>query len=212
VTGRKRATDRIDLYREHNAEYVASQRPAIVEVGPARYLVAAGKGVPGGPEFQSAMGSLFRAGYTLKFLYRARGHDFKVPGPEGVWGVRLERGPFQVKNLAKTPWRLVIRLPEFVTKADLRVALHRLAEKGRTGPVEVALEPFREGTCVQMLHVGPYADEGRTIRVMIAFAREHRLSIVGPHHEIYLSDPRRVPPARLRTILRLGVKKIGPRH
>jgi hypothetical protein len=204
---RPRRGDKLDLYRGHKDEYAAPQEPAVVKVGPALYLVVAGKGSPGGPEFRSAMGSLFGAAYTLKFLHKARGRDFKVSGPEGLWGAPPRDGPFRMADLAKLPWRLILRVPEFVTKADLAAALQQLAKKGRAGGDRVTLERLREGTCVQMLHVGPYSTEPRTVRAIDAFARSEGFSVVGPHHEIYLSDPRRVAPGRLRTILRYPIRK-----
>lgn len=211
MTGRKSSRDKVDLYQEHKGEYAASQEPAMVKVGPALYLVAAGQGSPGGPEFLSAMGSLFGAAYTLKFLFKAQGRDFKVSGPEGLWANPTTGHAIRMEDLAKLPWRLMIRVPEFVRKTDLTAALQRLAEKGKSGHDEVTLERIREGTCVQMLHIGPYSEEWRTVQSMVDLSRERGLSVVGPHHEIYLSDPRRVSPARLKTILRLGVKKARPR-
>lgn len=204
---RTRRGGKIDLYRDHKEEYAASEQPAIVQVGPALYLTVVGKGSPGGPEFQSAMGSLFGAAYTLKFLHKARGRDFKVSGPEGLWGAPPRSGPFRMEDLAKLPWRLILRVPEFVTNADLRATLQQLAKKGKAGGDRVTLERLREGTCVQMLHVGPYSTEPRTVKALGIFARGEGFSLVGPHHEIYLSDPRRVAPSRLRTVLRYPVRK-----
>jgi len=103
-------------------------------------------------------------------------------------------------------WKLIIRVPDFIVAKDLKETVATLKEKGK--PPEVAnvkLETLDEGQCVQMLHVGPYSKEGETISQMLALAQEKRLSCRGCHHEIYLSDPRRVPPQRLRTILRLPV-------
>ena len=105
-------------------------------------------------------------------------------------------------------WRLLIRTPEFVTAEELAKAVAVLREKGKGGPVqEVRLESLAEGLCVQMLHVGPYDREGETVEVMKAYAEQNSLKFHGRHHEIYLSDPRRVPPERLKTILRQPVTK-----
>jgi hypothetical protein len=196
-----------DLYREHKAEYAAHRNPAIMKVGPASYLVAAGKGSPGGPEFGLAIGSLFGAAYTLKFRHKAKGRDFKVSGLEGLWDVPPFGGPPKAKDLTKMSWRLMLRVPEFVTRSDVKSTNHRLAKKGKTSGEEVTLERVREGTCVQALHVGPYSEERGTVQSMIASASDSGYAIMGPLHEIYLSDPRRVPPARLRTILRFSVRK-----
>jgi hypothetical protein len=180
----------------------------MIKVGPAQYLVVAGEGAPGGPAFQSAMGSLIGTAYTLKFLCKAKGRDFKVPAPEGLWNFPTGSGPIRMANFAKLPWRLILRVPEFSTSSDVTAAIRQLAAKGKVGGGRVTLRRIREGSCVQMLHVGPYLEEWRTVRAIDAWARGEGLSVVGPHHEIYLSDPRRVAPGRLKTILRLGVKKV----
>ena len=95
-------------------------------------------------------------------------------------------------------------MPDFISAKDLKDTIAALKEKGKE-TADVKLETLAEGQCVQMLHMGPYSTEGETISQMLALAAEKGLSCHGLHHEIYLSDPRRVPPERLRTILRLPV-------
>ena len=103
-------------------------------------------------------------------------------------------------------WRLLIRTPEFVAAKELAAAAAKLIAKGKPAEVnQVKLETIDEGRCVQMLHIGPYDREGDTVAGMGAFAGEHGLKFAGPHHEIYISDPRRVAPEKLKTILRLPV-------
>jgi hypothetical protein len=97
-------------------------------------------------------------------------------------------------------------VPEFITARDLKQTGATLKEKGKEPAAEVRLETLREGRCVQVLHTGPYADEPATVTRMKALVEGQGLSFVGPHHEIYLSDPRRVAPEKLRTILRMPVK------
>ena len=105
-------------------------------------------------------------------------------------------------------WRMMIRTPEMVKAGDLKKAASVLIDKGKSPSVnDVELQAISEGRCVQMLHVGPYDKEGETIEVMQEFALEQGLEFHGLHHEIYLSDPRRVPPERLKTILRQPVRK-----
>ena len=100
----------------------------------------------------------------------------------------------------------MIRIPDFIRASDVKSAVKRLKEKGKADEVDrVKLETIKEGKCVQMLHVGPYANEGETVTRMIEHAQQSGLTCRGRHHEIYLSDPRRVAPAKLRTILRLPV-------
>jgi hypothetical protein len=104
-------------------------------------------------------------------------------------------------------WKVLIRMPAFVTAADVQAARKHLRARGKGKAVaQVRLERLAEGRCVQMLHVGPYADEGPTMDAMLAFAKAKGLRFTGKHHEIYRSDPRRVKPAKLRTILRHPVR------
>ena len=101
----------------------------------------------------------------------------------------------------------MIRVPDFITAVDVADAVATLRQRHKPPEVaEVGLETFAEGLCIQMLHVGPYSEESETIARMEAYAQEKGLSLHGRHHEIYLSDPRRVPEERLRTILRRPVR------
>jgi hypothetical protein len=192
---------KIDLFREHRDEYAMPKAPALVHVGAGRYLSVEGHGAPSGEAFQKAMGALYGTAYTLKFAMKERGRDFKVASSEGLWSA--DGGAPLAMTKPKTTWRwkLLIRVPDFVTVKDARDALEALRAKKGPQP-HVALETLREGDAVQMLHVGTYADEPRTLAKMDEFVRERKLRYRGAHHEIYLSDPRRVPSARLRTILR----------
>jgi hypothetical protein len=111
------------------------------------------------------------------------------------------------KPRAQWSWTLMIRTPLFVTSAELKSAIKTQLAKGKPAEIKnVTLRNLREGHCVQMLHVGPYTDEGRTWEAMQGFAQSKGFAFAGPHHEIYLSDPRRVSAAKLRTILRKPVR------
>ena len=198
--------EKIDLFREHRAEYSLEREPHLVTVGSGKYLTVTGSGTPADPEFQRKLGALYGCAYTIKFQGKARGHDFKVGALEGLWWT-TERGAIAfVAPDASWRWKLLIRVPTFVTAAAVRAALVELKAKGRP-TAAVKLETLREGRSVQALHVGAYGDEPATLAKMDAFARAHRLRFRGRHHEIYLSDPRRVPARRLRTILRHPVAR-----
>jgi len=198
------AAKKLDLYKEHKAEYVAPKKPVLVKTKPAKYLTITGKGKPGGELFQKHIGALYGAAFTIKMTRKFAGQDYKVCHLEGLWWGDKEGLDFASIPPDQYNWKLIIRVPDFIQKKDLDSALRALKEKGK-GPevAEVKLEKIKEGLCVQMLHVGPYADEVKTIAQMMSLAQEKGLACQVPHHEIYLSDPRRVPPARLRTILRL---------
>lgn len=196
------APAKLDLVQQHKADYAPTRKPVLLDIAPGTYLCVRGKGGPGGAAFQQAVGSLYSLAYTLKFQAKAAGRDFKVAPLEAIWD-RLGAVP---GDLDAAAWRLLVRVPDGTTKADLDRAAAQLAEKGRPPAARVALQRLAEGPCVQMLHVGPYGDEPATVERMHAYAKAQGRSPKGPHHEIYLSDPRRVPPARLRTLLRQPVR------
>jgi len=193
-------TEKIDFHKTHRAEYVAPKQPVFVEIQPARYLAIEGYGKPGSPLFQAQTGALYGAAYAIKMGLKSAGRgDFKVPALEGLYqDVDNQSGEMK--------WKLLIRVPEFVTERDLADAVAALEKKGKDGEAKnIRIETIEEGRCVQMLHVGPYSEEPATIQRMQAYAEENGCALAGAHHEIYLSDPNRVPPERLRTILRLPV-------
>ena len=196
----------LDLFTQHKDEYAMPKEPALVTVRPGRYLTVSGVGAPGSQEFQAKLGALYGHAYTIKFARKNAGaDDFKVGVLEGLWWVP---GGATWLSAPKRSWRwkLLIRVPEFVQDDDVRAARAALRAKGRPA-TGVKLETIAEGPSVQVLHVGSYGNERRTIARMDAFAHDRRLRFRGRHHEIYLSDPRRVPAARLRTILRHPVRR-----
>jgi hypothetical protein len=162
--------------------------------------------------FQQAMGALYNLGYTLKFMSKQRQHepiDYTVMAVEGLWWT--ESGEFDWTNREAWLCTLLMMQPEHIT-ADMfeqarQQALAKQAKKGEDNPAleRVRFEHFCEGLCLQIMHVGPYAEEPRTVALMQAFAREKGYVRRGKHHEIYLGDPRRTDPARLKTVLRQPV-------
>lgn len=201
--------EKIDLFKLHRAEYAQPKSPKVIDVGPAKYIVVDGHGEPGGAMFESRIGALYGMAYTLKFNSKFAGQDYTVGKLEGLYSVdgagvdgSAKPDPKQMK------WRLMIRVPDFISKKHLANARQTLQEKGKEGDFDaVGLETVKEGTCVQMLHVGPYDREQQTIEAMHEFAGAEGLAPHMWHHEIYLSDPRRVTPEKLKTIIRLPVKK-----
>lgn len=194
-------TLKVDLFREHRDEYVMAKAPMLVRAGPGRYLTVVGTGSPDDEEFKRRLGALYGCAYTIKFACKKDGRDFKVGILEGLWWT--EAGGAEWLSAPKRDWRwkLMIRVPDFVRARDVTAALKELHAK-RGAIEDVKLETLREGRVVQMLHVGAYADEPRSIAAMDEFVRAKGLHYRGAHHEIYLSDPRRVAPSKIRTILR----------
>lgn len=195
----------LDLRKEHKQEYSTARTPAILTVPAASYLAVDGKGPPASKGFESAISSIYPLAYTLKFRSKAKGMDFKVMMLECLW-----RAPKPGKDgradLRDASWRLLLRVPDFIKRGDLDAARKALAEKGKPPAASVKLVRWREGRCVQALHVGPYPDEAPTVAAMEAAARQAGFTLKGLHHEIYLSDPGRTPAAKLRTILRHQVR------
>ena len=199
---------KIDLYKLHKTEYAATRKPALVELKPAAYLAIAGEGAPGGEQFTMGIGALYGVAFTIKMTRKFAGQqDYAVCKLEGQWWSE------PASDFAKLPptqwlWKLLIRTPDFIKEEELRQAAAVLLKRGKGEDVKrVRLESLYEGLCVQMLHVGPYQKAHETIGVMQAFAEKNHFEFSGKHHEIYLSDPRRVPPERLKTILRHPVRR-----
>ena len=200
-------TEKIDLLKLHKKEYVAPKKPTLIDMTAATYLTVQGSGAPGSDLFQDRVGVLYAMAYTLKFESKFAGRDYTVCKLEGLYGVDGQSSD-DLATLPKTEWnwRLMIRQPDFITDDHVAGARTTLRDKGKEGDFDAAtLETLDEGRCVQMLHVGPYDEEPRTIELMLEHAAAEGLAPHMWHHEIYLSDPRRVPPERLRTILRLPV-------
>lgn len=197
---------RLDLMKLHKAEYATPKTPAFVNVARGKYLACDGEGAPNGPSFAEAVGALYGVAYTIKMRKKREGSDYGVAPLEALWW-SADPGKPMPDAPADWRWKAVIRLPDFITLVDLELAVAELERKGRGEAARrVLLEELEEGDCVQMLHVGPYSAEPATIEAMNGFVAAHGRTLRGRHHEIYLSDPRRVPPERLRTILRLPVE------
>jgi hypothetical protein len=198
--------DRLDLYATHKAEYVSPRNPVLLTVKPAAYLAIEGRGDPGGPAFQAAVGALSAVAFTVKMARKLAGRDYAVCKLEGRWWASGPSAGFLHEPRSRWRWQLLIRVPSFVPKREVADARVELRAKGKPADVSaVELVVLDEGRVVQALHAGPYDTELGTIERMLACARDHGLEPAGKHHEIYLSDPRRVAPLKLRTILRLPV-------
>ena len=196
-------SEKLNLVQAHRAEYATPKSPALVRVEPAQYLAFDSEGDPNGPGFAEAIGALYGVAFTIKMRKKREGADYTVAPLEALWSV-----PDVTAGEPGATWRwtALIRTPDFITGTDLETAFAELERKGK-GPAvrRVRLEQLDEGDCVQVLHVGPYSAEKRTIEAMHAFAAAQGRPLRGRHHEIYISDPRRVLPERLKTILRQPV-------
>jgi hypothetical protein len=201
-------TEKVDLYKLYKNEYVTPKKPVLLDVQPARYLSITGTGAPGSEEFQKKIGALYGTAFTMKFDSKFAGSDYAVCKLEGIYWTDLDGPGFECLPMDQWHWDLIVRTPDFVTAQQLKAAQTKMIGKCAPEAADVVFQTIREGKCVQMLHVGPYSAEKATIECMCAYARGEGYEFTDRHHEIYLSDPRRVAPEKLKTILRMPVKQI----
>jgi len=199
----------IDLKKKLKPLYAASAKaPSMVEVPSLGCVMVDGKGEPGGTVFQEAAGSLYSVAYTLKFTFKKeRSIDYPVMPLEGLWhSDSMEH--FLAQKREDWKWTLFIVLPDAVARKDVDRAISDVKKKAKFPRFpDVRFEKLKEGRCAQVLHVGPYSTERETIDRLHAFLRERGYRPRGSHHEIYLGDPRRARPEKLKTILRQPVQK-----
>lgn len=201
------AAKKLDLQKDFKSDYTATKKPAIARIRRARYLAIGGRGEPGGDMFQKQLAALYTVAYTIKMAKKAAGRDFRVMMLEGLWWPSSSKSASEHDH--NWSWKLMVRVPTFVGARDLKAAIAGIVEEGKAKafPIaKVSLDDFAEGKCIQVLHVGAFENEPDTILKMHEFAESQGLHLHGKHHEIYMSDPRRVKPDRAKTILRYPVK------
>ena len=206
-----------DFKKEYKEFYLPKNRPEIVTVPRANYIAVRGQGDPNeeGGAYQQAIGVLYAVAYTLKMSYktdyRIEGfYDYVVPPLEGFWRQEGAAG-VDYGNKAAFRWISVIRLPDFVTEKDFAWAVETAAKKKKLDCSAAEFLTVDEGLCVQILHEGPFDAEPATVALMDAYIREkgygNDLSEARQHHEIYLSDARKVAPEKWRTVIRHPIRK-----
>jgi hypothetical protein len=198
----------LDLRRERRELYTAARTPAIVDVPELPYLVIDGHGDPNtAPAYSEAVSALYTVAYTIRFALK-RGPaalDAPVMPLEGLWWT-ADMATFTTEDKSAWDWTMMIAVPPQVDGAFVADARAAAAGKKRLPGIErVRLQQYREGRAAQVLHVGPYSAEGPTIAALHAFIAAQGLEPSGKHHEIYLGDPGRTAPEKLRTIIRQPV-------
>ena len=192
------------LYRPSAKEFV------VVDVPPMNFLMIDGHGDPNtAQEYKDAIEALYAVAYKLKFMSKKeKGMDYIVPPLEGLWWVE-NMEEFTTDDKSVWDWTMMIMQPEWITQEMFEEALKEV-EKKKDPPAlsRLRLETYHEGPSVQIMHIGPYDAEGPTIARMHAFIDENGYEPAGKHHEIYLGDPRKVAPERLKTVLRQPVSKV----
>lgn len=201
---------KIDLKRVHRALFSApAGRFVPVEVPRLTYLMVDGHGDPNSaPAYRTAVEGLYATAYAIKFAEKAADRDFVVPPLEGLWSAR-DPAAFTARAKHEWDWTMMIMLPDTVDEAAFAAGRDRAAGRIACLPASLRLGALKEGLCLQALHVGSYDEEGPLLaRLHDEIMPAGGYDFAGPHHEIYLSDPRRVAPERLKTLLRQPVRRV----
>ena len=207
-----------DYKKEYREFYLPGRMPELVTVPPMNFVAVEGEGDPNDPngEYAGALSVLYAVAYTVKMSKlgerRIEGYfDYVVPPLEGFWWQEGVRG-VDYTHKSDFRWLSAIRLPDFVTPADFDWAVAEASRKKKLDCSVARFETIEEGLCVQMMHLGSYDDEPSSVALMYAFVAENGyasdFSDARRHHEIYLSDPRRTAPQKLRTVIRHPIKKL----
>lgn len=206
-----------DYKKEYREYYLPGKKPAVVDIPLMNYAAVHGSGDPNEPEgaYQKAIGQLYAVAYTIKMSKKGshpiQGYfDYVVPPLEGFWWQQSGKA-MDYADKAGFQWISLIRLPDFVTRQDFEWAVQEAERKKKTDMSAVKFLSLEEGLCVQCLHTGSYDSESETIRMLDQFALEQGyepdFSEMRHHHELYLSDPRRTAPEKLKTVIRHPVRK-----
>lgn len=206
-----------DFKKEYKEFYMPKNKPEIVNVPKANYIAVRGKGNPNVPdgEYQQAIGVLYAVAYTLKMSYKTdykiEGfYEYVVPPLEGFWWQGNVDG-VDYGNKDTFNWISVIRLPEFVTKKDFEWAVKTATKKKKIDCSKAEFLIIDEGLCVQIMHIGSFDNEPESVAIMGAFlldnGYENDINAKRLHHEIYLSDARKVAPEKWKTVIRHPIRK-----
>lgn len=208
-----------DYKKEYKEYYLPKNKPAIVTIPKMNYIAVRGKGNPNDDngEYKNCIGLLYAIAYTIKMSYKSshkiEGYfEYVVPPLEGFW---WQDGSTTIDYSNKDSFNFIslIRLPDFVTKADFDWAIEEATKKKKMDFSSVEFLTYDEGICVQCMHLGSYDDEPKTVALMHSFMAENGyaldISKSRYHHEIYLSDPRKCDADKLKTVIRHPIKKIN---
>ncbi len=205
---------KLNLVQQYKEYFSAKKDPEIVHIEPAQFIAIEGLGDPSGEPFSRRIEALYATAYTVKFSCKEKGQDFVVSKLEGLWWFDESKYPDSTMDSApakipRSEWayRLLIRMPDFVTEGVIEEACRHVAERKNIAMAQsVGHFILSEGQCVQMLHTGPFSTEPLSLARMNSFMQQRGLAKNGCHHEIYLSDFRKTAPDKLKTILREPVK------
>ncbi len=201
---------KVDYKKELKHLYQPSAKKfQVVDVPPMNFLMIDGHGDPNtAQEYQDAVEALYGVAYKLKFISKKEEEkDYVVPPLEGLWWAGDMETFTTQRDKSAWDWTMMIMQPEWITPVMVEEAVKQVEKaKGLPALSKLRSETYHEGLAVQVMHLGSFDDEGPTIASMHAFAAENGYALAGKHHEIYLSDPRRVAPEKLKTVLRQPVQ------
>jgi hypothetical protein len=200
---------KLDLKKEYRQLYnPSSKQNSIVDVPETQLLMIDGAGDPNtSVAYTEAIEALYAMAYTLKFISKmTEGVDYTVMPLEGLWWTS-DMAEFSTDDKSAWEWTAMIVQPDHITAAHVATATDDVRQKKDPPALDrVRFEPYREGLAVQIMYFGPYADEAPTIERLHRFVTDSGYQLRGKHHEIYLSDPRRTAPERLRTVIRQPIE------
>ena len=206
-----------DFKKEYKEFYMPKNKPEIVQIPKANYIAVRGEGDPNEESgaYKQAVGILYAVAYTLKMSHKSDHKiegffEYVVPPLEGFWWQENSDG-IDYRNKETFHWISVIRLPDFITKEDFDWAVETATKKKKMDCSKAEFYTVEEGLCVQIMHIGPFDDEPATVAIMDQYLAdngfENDMTATRLHHEIYLSDARKVAPEKWKTVIRHPIKK-----
>lgn len=197
--------EKLDLKKKYKTYYSATKTPVLIDVPPVMCLAITGQGEPAGESFNDKIEALYALAYGVKKLSKLQNKDFTIPPMGGLWWLNGNKSVLEV-HPSEWNWKLLIHLPDFVKSKTVEEARSEVLKKKKINLVkEIIFEKFEEGRSIQILHIGPYSAEESTVDKIWELMKKENLKQNGHHHELYLSDPRKVSPEKLKTIIRYPV-------
>lgn len=196
----------LDFVSQDKVYFGATKKPTVLQLGQKTYLSLDGEGTPESVNYHASIETIYSAAFQLKFLHKKNGEDFKVSKLECLWWV--DEG----KDFSNTPmeewcWKLLIRIPDSVSMDEVKGVAEKIREERGLKDVDrIRIDSLTEGKCVQILHYGSYDKVGESYDKLLDFMKSLDMESNGPYHEIYISDPNRTAPERLKTVLRIPVR------
>ena len=206
---------KIDFKKDFKKLFLPPREPVVIKVPKYDFLMVDGQGAPKGQEYQDALMAIYSCHFTIKFTLKFAkvGPEYTMPPLDTLWWLKGNR-TFDIASKEEWFWTAMLMQPKHITQKQLKEAIATIKKKEKEKGTKhnpalgkIKLGQFEEGLCVQIMHIGPYSAEEPTIRKLHQFALDQVYKLRGKHHELYLSDPRRTKPDKLKTVIRQPVKK-----